>query len=64
MTELPPNFELSERFERALAKAVEIHRNHARKGSGVPYVGHLLSVAGLEEFEHEVKRLYDIVWAS
>lgn len=37
---------LSDRFERALAKAVELHRDHPRKGSGTPYVGHLLAVAG------------------
>ena len=47
MSDQRPNYELSERFERTLAKAVEIHRDHARKGSGVPYIGHLLSVAGL-----------------
>lgn len=41
-----PNFVVSERFERALQRAVELHRSQGRKGSGVPYVGHLLSVAG------------------
>jgi (p)ppGpp synthase/HD superfamily hydrolase len=41
-----PTFVPSERFERALAKAVEYHRSQARKGSGTPYIGHLLTVAG------------------
>lgn len=47
MSETPLNYALSPRFDKGLAKAVEIHRKHARKGSGAPYVGHLLSVAGL-----------------
>ncbi len=41
-----PTFIPSTRFERALARAIEYHRNQARKGSGTPYVGHLLAVAG------------------
>ena len=41
-----PTFIPSERFDRALAKAVELHRSQLRKGSGTPYVGHLLTVAG------------------
>jgi (p)ppGpp synthase/HD superfamily hydrolase len=39
---------LGEAFEAALPLAAELHRHHARKGGGdIPYVGHLLSVAGL-----------------
>ncbi|HPA51190.1 MAG TPA: HD domain-containing protein [Thermoanaerobaculia bacterium] len=38
---------LSSRFDEALAFAVELHREQPRKGTGVPYVSHLLSVAAL-----------------
>ena len=38
---------LSQAFDRALLFAAEHHRQQARKVSGVPYVGHLLGVAGL-----------------
>lgn len=35
------------RFEEALAFAAHLHREQLRKGSGVPYVAHLLSVCAL-----------------
>lgn len=38
---------LGERFERALQFAVTAHRTQVRKGSGIPYVGHLLGVCSL-----------------
>jgi GTP pyrophosphokinase len=40
---------LSQRFEEALVFATHLHREQARKGSNTPppYVGHLLSVAGI-----------------
>jgi (p)ppGpp synthase/HD superfamily hydrolase len=38
---------LTERFERALVLAAHLHRDQARKGSGVPYVSHLLAVCEL-----------------
>ena len=38
---------LSSRFDDALAFAVDLHREQPRKGTGVPYVSHLLSVAAL-----------------
>jgi (p)ppGpp synthase/HD superfamily hydrolase len=38
---------LGERFERALQFAVAAHRTQVRKGSGIPYVGHLLGVCSL-----------------
>lgn len=38
---------LGPRFTGALAFAVELHGEQARKGSGVPYVSHLLSAAAL-----------------
>jgi (p)ppGpp synthase/HD superfamily hydrolase len=41
-----PTFVISDRFERAVTRAVALHRGQGRKGSGVPYAGHLLSVAG------------------
>ncbi|GAB4202669.1 MAG: HD domain-containing protein [Coleofasciculaceae cyanobacterium] len=43
-TETP---QLSTRFEAALVYAAQLHANQVRKGSGVPYVSHLLSVAAL-----------------
>lgn len=38
---------LTERFERALVYATQLHRGQMRKGSGVPYVSHLLAVCAL-----------------
>ncbi len=38
---------LGERFEDALVFAARTHRTQLRKGSGIPYVGHLLGVCSL-----------------
>jgi (p)ppGpp synthase/HD superfamily hydrolase len=38
---------LTTRFDEALSYASALHRTQERKGSGIPYVGHLLSVASL-----------------
>ena len=38
---------LTERFDVALAYASRIHRDQIRKGSGIPYVSHLLGVASI-----------------
>ena len=38
---------LTERFENALLVATRLHAGHVRKGSGVPYVSHLLAVSSL-----------------
>jgi (p)ppGpp synthase/HD superfamily hydrolase len=38
---------LTDRFDDALAYASRIHREQIRKGSGVPYISHLLGVASL-----------------
>lgn len=38
---------LSERFERALTYAAQLHANQVRKDSRTPYIAHLLAVAGL-----------------
>ena len=38
---------LSSRFDQALQYAVLVHAHQIRKGSGVPYVAHLLGVASL-----------------
>lgn len=38
---------LTERFADALAYAFAVHRTQERKGSGVPYVAHLLGVSSL-----------------
>lgn len=43
---LPDPF-LGPRFDRALARASELHRDHVRKGTTVPYLSHLMSVAAL-----------------
>lgn len=44
LTETP---KLSTRFEAALVYAARLHANQIRKGSGIPYISHLLSVAAL-----------------
>ncbi len=38
---------LSERFTEALVYATQLHAEQARKGSGVPYIAHLLGVASI-----------------
>lgn len=38
---------LGPRFDQALALASHLHRDQLRKGSGLPYLSHLLSVAAL-----------------
>jgi (p)ppGpp synthase/HD superfamily hydrolase len=38
---------LTGRFERALDLAFELHHGQSRKGSGIPYFGHLLGVASI-----------------
>ncbi|QFS46441.1 hypothetical protein GXM_03922 [Nostoc sphaeroides CCNUC1] len=38
---------LSERFTTALTYATQLHANQVRKGSGIPYVAHLLGVASI-----------------
>ena len=38
---------LGERFEEAVIWATRLHREQERKGAGVPYVSHLLSVCAL-----------------
>lgn len=38
---------LSSRFQEALIFATELHAQQVRKGSGVPYIAHLLGVASL-----------------
>jgi GTP pyrophosphokinase len=39
--------QLGEAFDRALVRASELHHGHTRKGTAIPYVGHLLGVAAL-----------------
>ncbi len=48
----PPSPLLGPAFERALVYATAAHRRQARKGSGIPYLSHLLGVAGLV-LEHD-----------
>ena len=44
---MPGRLRLSRRFEEALVWAAGLHRDQRRKGSGIPYVSHLLAVAAL-----------------
>ena len=39
--------QLTERFDDALKFTHDVHRNQVRKGSGAPYIGHLLGVASI-----------------
>jgi GTP pyrophosphokinase len=39
--------QLTSRFDDALKFAHDIHRSQSRKGSGAPYIGHLLGVASI-----------------
>ncbi len=39
--------EITEKFKEALDFAFDLHKKQRRKGSKTPYIGHLLSVAGL-----------------
>lgn len=43
----PRRIEFGGRFEEALQFAAATHRTQVRKGSGIPYVGHLLGVCSL-----------------
>lgn len=58
---------LSERFTQALIYATELHANQVRKGSGVPYIAHLLGVAsialeyGADEDEAIAALLHDAI---
>ena len=58
---------LSERFDRALAWASELHRGQRRKASAIPYISHLLAVtalvieAGGDEDEAIAALLHDAV---
>lgn len=47
MSEQTTTPRLGERFDAALGYAAKLHRTQTRKAGDVPYVGHLLSVAGL-----------------
>ena len=37
----------TEKFEDALGYAARVHRDQTRKGTGVPYITHLLAVAAI-----------------
>ena len=39
--------QLTDRFDDAVMFAHDIHRSQSRKGSGAPYIGHLLGVASI-----------------
>src|SRR5271154_4453002 len=46
MTSQTTSPRLTQKFDGAMAYAAEKHRNQTRKGGDIPYLGHLLSVAG------------------
>jgi len=46
-SDMGPDPILGVRFTEALGLAVELHSRQARKGSKIPYLGHLLGVCGL-----------------
>jgi (p)ppGpp synthase/HD superfamily hydrolase len=46
MTSQTTSPRLTQKFDDAMAYAAEKHRNQTRKGGDIPYLGHLLSVAG------------------
>jgi (p)ppGpp synthase/HD superfamily hydrolase len=46
MTSQTTSARLTHKFDDAMAYAAEKHRNQTRKGGDIPYLGHLLSVAG------------------
>jgi GTP pyrophosphokinase len=58
---------LGSRFERALVYATRAHEAHSKKGTGVPYVAHLLGVTSLvledggDEDEAIAALLHDVV---
>jgi (p)ppGpp synthase/HD superfamily hydrolase len=47
MSEQTTTPKLGERFSHAVTFAADKHRTQVRKGGDIPYLGHLLSVAGL-----------------
>jgi GTP pyrophosphokinase len=67
MTELPEGSLYSERFLRALEAAARLHGKQRRKGSGVPYISHLLGTCaialdyGADEDEAIAALLHDAI---
>ena len=51
---------LSDAFDRALLLATDHHRRHLRKGTEVPYISHLMSVAGYEQAEEGAPETADV----
>jgi len=47
MSDRAPRPVLDDRFARAVAYAVDLHRHQARKGTSIPYLTHLLAVCSL-----------------
>ena len=58
-----PSRLLSARFDSALVFAAQLHATQARKGSGVPYVAHLLAVTSLV-LEHGPSRPARAGWCA
>ncbi len=51
---------LTERFDEAFRFAHRLHRDQTRKGTPIPYISHLMTVAALV-VEHIVR---DLAWLS
>jgi (p)ppGpp synthase/HD superfamily hydrolase len=58
---------LGKKFDEALQLASELHREQARKGTAVPYVSHLMAVAGIAleaNAYHQFDNIEDIAIAA
>lgn len=54
---------LGEKFDEALALASELHRHQKRKGTPIPYMSHLMAVAGIvleANAYHEMDNIEDV----
>lgn len=54
---------LGEKFDEALALASELHREQSRKGTPIPYMSHLMAVAGIvleANAYHEMDNIEDV----
>lgn len=55
-----------ERFSGAASRAIDLHRAQERKGSGIPYVAHVLGVASpmMESGGHEDEAIAELLHDS
>jgi (p)ppGpp synthase/HD superfamily hydrolase len=58
---------LGQKFDDALALASELHRDQLRKGAPIPYLSHLMAVAGIvleANAYHQIENLEDVAIAA